>query len=197
MPSSGAVLSIMGPVIAAMIAGAIAFIVSVLTKENKTSEFRQAWIENLRNDVAELLSETNILSGMFEIDVVRGPGDRAEASRKFWRDHRSELAKITAAHNRIVLRLNAAEHLRLISKLQEVERSHFSSIKKNGELCDEVTAEVAIILKAEWERVKQGENTFRQIKRCAKWVFLVTSGLMLLVLVVWLLSLLFWSYICV
>ncbi|RRF16208.1 hypothetical protein [Klebsiella pneumoniae] len=43
------------PIIAAMIAGFIAFIGMIITKENKVSEFRQAWINEFREEVSYLI----------------------------------------------------------------------------------------------------------------------------------------------
>lgn len=44
-----------GPIIAAMIAGFIAFIGMIITKENKVSEFRQAWINDFREEISYLI----------------------------------------------------------------------------------------------------------------------------------------------
>jgi hypothetical protein len=63
MSASSSLLTVIGPVIAAIITGAIAFLASVLSKEQKTSEFRQAWIDALRNDLAELTSLALVFSG--------------------------------------------------------------------------------------------------------------------------------------
>ena len=46
-------------IIVAIIAGFVSFIGLVITKEQKVSEFRQVWIDALRNDVAELMSAVN------------------------------------------------------------------------------------------------------------------------------------------
>ena len=43
-----------GTICAALIAGLISFVVTVLAKDQKISEFRQAWIDALRSDAAEL-----------------------------------------------------------------------------------------------------------------------------------------------
>ena len=40
--------------ITAIAASATAFLIAVLTKEAKISDFRQAWIDQLRNDISEL-----------------------------------------------------------------------------------------------------------------------------------------------
>lgn|SRR6266446_644807 len=45
-----------GAVMAAIIAAGISFLVTVLAKEQKTSEFRQAWIDALRKDLSEFIA---------------------------------------------------------------------------------------------------------------------------------------------
>ena len=45
-----------GSIIAAAIAGLVVFVSTVLTKEQKTSEFRQAWIDELRKDISQFIS---------------------------------------------------------------------------------------------------------------------------------------------
>jgi len=55
---TSAFLPILGPIVAVVIAGAVAFLASVFSKAQKTSEFRQAWIDSLRNDLSELISIT-------------------------------------------------------------------------------------------------------------------------------------------
>lgn len=44
-----------GAIAAASIAGLLAFLSLIIAKENKTSEFRQAWIDSLRLDLSKLI----------------------------------------------------------------------------------------------------------------------------------------------
>ena len=48
-------------VVAALITALIAYINLTLSKEQKTSEFRQAWIDGLRNDLAAFFSSARAL----------------------------------------------------------------------------------------------------------------------------------------
>ena len=41
-----------GLIVAAIIAGAVAFVSLIISKEQSISEFRQQWIDELRKDVA-------------------------------------------------------------------------------------------------------------------------------------------------
>ncbi len=56
---------LLSAIAAAFIAGAVSFIVTVLSKEQKTSEFRQAWIDALREDLAIFASQIVILHDIF------------------------------------------------------------------------------------------------------------------------------------
>lgn len=51
-----------GAITAAIIAGAIAFVGMVVTKESKISDFRQEWINDLRTKIAELISIFDVIS---------------------------------------------------------------------------------------------------------------------------------------
>ena len=157
-------IPVIGPVLAAMIAGAIAFIVAVLTKENKTSEFRQAWIEALRNDVAEIVSEMNVLEGVISAHSDDEQSERRKKSHDFWKEYRKELAKIDAACSRVILRLNPKEHAALIEKLRSFENTSGCGMQESARLCTDLVNDFSIVLKTEWTRVKRGELTFRILK---------------------------------
>jgi hypothetical protein len=52
-----------GAVVSASIGGLLAFLGLVIAKENKTSEFRQAWIDSLRQDLAKMMASANAIRG--------------------------------------------------------------------------------------------------------------------------------------
>jgi hypothetical protein len=52
-----------GAIAAALIAGLLTFLGLIVAKENKTSEFRQAWIDSLRLDFAKLISNARAIRG--------------------------------------------------------------------------------------------------------------------------------------
>ncbi|WP_395600253.1 hypothetical protein [Pseudomonas sp. B19125] len=174
-------IPILGPVVAAALTAAIAFVVSVLAKENKTSEFRQAWIEGLRNDVAELLGDFNMLEIALDIYIGQSKTDVEQLSKvdKFFTDNRGEYAKLDALCNKVVLRLNPTEHVSLIEKMRVLEGSIGKGSKVSHTLCSELVNEFSIVLKSEWDRVKNGEPTFQMTKKVALrgFVSVVVGGL--------------------
>ncbi|QVM94146.1 hypothetical protein JYG36_13520 [Pseudomonas sp. SORT22] len=173
-------IPVIGPVVAALIAALITFVVTVLAKENKTSEFRQAWIESMRNDVSELLGEYNILEGVFDvtIDFSLEEAEVQNQVNEFWKSHQKEYAKIDLLCNRIVLRLNPKEHAALIEKLSKLESSIGDGHKKSAEMSRELVRDFALLFKMEWNRVKEGETVFRRMKYGAFLVFTVGGAIL-------------------
>lgn len=144
----------LGAVIAAVITSTLAFVGIMVGKDQKTSEFRQAWIEGLRTDVSEYLSA----AWSIWREVKHG-----DANKPMWervRDHATEEARLAT---RINLRLNFREQpskdlddkIKALTKsIQGWQATSFEDIKTAS---DEVEKATSIILKTEWERVKRGE----------------------------------------
>jgi hypothetical protein len=61
-----------GVVMAAIIAGGISFLVTVLSKDHKTSEFRQAWIDALRDDLSEFVANVDALTSLYRFKLNEG-----------------------------------------------------------------------------------------------------------------------------
>lgn len=159
---------------AAGIAATVSLVVSVLSKEQKTSEFRQQWIDALRIDVAEWLAEVALLyhlgSALEKLDSAAN--ERAIEQR--W----ANLVKARMLAARIELRLNPVEHSKMLLAINALRDTPISTdrllIEKRVLA---VTTESKVILKAEWDRVKHGEPGFIWTKRIA-------AGLVAIALVV-------------
>ncbi|MGZ5199391.1 MAG: hypothetical protein ACXWC4_06425 [Telluria sp.] len=155
-----------GPILAAIVGGIVVFVSAVLTKENKTSEFRQEWIDELRSDLAEFISgTTELLAG------ARAKG--GDEAKDFLFGNFAVVHKIELLEHRIVLRLNAKEHVKLINLVREFRLKilqAYSAADRDTRRMLEQTLTNAIldesqrILKEEWERVKKGERTFQFTK---------------------------------
>lgn len=168
-----------GAVLAAGIAAMTAFVAAVLTKENKTSEFRQAWIEAIRNDVAELLGEFNTLEMALQTEIANSidPVGRQRKADLFVAARQKDYAKMDLLCNRIVLRLHPVEHEDVINKIRNIEDAVGRGPLRSLELSRELTSEVSTVLKAEWKRVKQGEPEFTRLKKIVGWslIFVAVS----------------------
>jgi hypothetical protein len=170
-----------GTVLAALIAAAISLVGLLISKDQKTTEFRQAWIDRLRDDVAEFLSYHSLMS--FQIRL-KDPERKNEADfqRETFDSMRGEILKMERVHAAILLRLNPKEHSHIVSKLEEIKSFYGEEVILSSSLMqkheDELLAMFQKELKKEWSRVKSGEWAFRIAKYFA--IFLVCAGLYIL-----------------
>lgn len=145
-----------GVIVAAAITGTIAFIGMVVTKESKISEFRQAWIDSLREDVVSFIT-----SWRGYLDSKKDGTDLGDDGSKIKFEHSIEFRKCAY---RIKLRLNASqekrsEHERKLYLLMDEVLTN-QDIRTSEETIADVSLTTAEVLKEEWERVKSGEKNY-------------------------------------
>ena len=166
-----------GAISAAIIASFFSFLGLIISKEQKTSEFRQAWIDALRSEIAQLISSANAIHGAMV-------SHRFESSASAWSVVREDFVTINEATAKIRLRLNPNEDLSkaVLGKIEEIEgmlapgaSPDYSELNKREK---ELVSLASALLKDAWRRVKKGEATYR----AAKWGVLV--GMVVLVVVV-------------
>lgn len=140
------------------IGGLLAFLGLVVAKENKTSEFRQAWIDALRGDLSKLIARANAIRGVMAV----GFKDK-EALYKALEAHFVEINQVTTG---IRLRLNQDETackpiLAGINRLEKLMIEADSIDIAACRACEkEILAHARTFLKREWKRVRRGETTF-------------------------------------
>lgn len=157
-------------IIAALMAGAISFVNLTLTKEQKTSEFRQAWIDALREDLATFFATARAFARATQELHAFGKGSKDAVPLAFTEEKISELRyQIAETRYRIQLRLNPQEleHKELLRLMQAAIEGQQKMLAGTGDTAKTLQAvETAAayapqILKSEWKRVKQGELAFR------------------------------------
>lgn len=154
-----------GAIAAAVIAGLVSLIGLIISKEQKTSEFRQAWIDALRNEVSALTSHAMAIQGFQELQ-----GFPIEPPQDAWKIARAEYFGINQAVARIKLRLNQKEEpsraiLRTIDEVESVTNSAQPIQSANiNPVLRRLVEETNTVLKQEWERVKRGELIYRVAK---------------------------------
>jgi len=156
---------------AALIAGLISLLGLIVSKEQKTSEFRQAWIDSLRGDLSTYLTCINAAQ-----DAYRLIYNSDSAKLKAMQPHYLELNK--AIFN-ILLRLNPKEALSrdVLNCLGEFNKLSRDPNTLTLENIRPIQASMLVasqeLLKSEWKRVKAGELTFKVAKGLALLVVLV------------------------
>ena len=153
-------IPLVGAVVVAIIAGSISLAVTILSKDQKTSEFRQLWIDSLRNDVSKLAGVMYMILSFSSFVKKKG----ADHAYEFAVSSKEDFVEVNNLITRIRLRLNVKEHTHLLKLLQEIDDTVEYS-KEKGELqIKGVIDETQKILKTEWERVKRGERSFQILK---------------------------------
>jgi hypothetical protein len=152
-----------GAVGAAVIAGLVSMLGLIIGKEQKVSEFRQAWINDLRKCVVDYLVNINAICDMVRL---RKAGE-AEASATLLSHYKS----LNEASHGITLRINGDEKTAksLLASMKEFEGLAQKNESLTPEKIREVEADYIIaakeLLKFEWRRVKKGEPVFVWTKR--------------------------------
>lgn len=156
----------LGAVIAAFIAATISLLGLIISKEQKTSEFRQAWIDALRAEIAAVVAHACAIHG----DAAANFGSAA----KTWEVARADFVAINQATAAIRLRLNSSEpeSQAIIKSIDSLE-AHLSPGVLDAAVINGIEKQLVVdaqaLLKKEWLRVRSGEPVFR----AAKWGFLL------------------------
>ena len=153
------------PVVGAAIGGGVAFLAAVFTKETKTSEFRQQWIDGLRNDISEFLAHATAIATF--LDAKRHHKDTDIQEKLYSKD--DEFATFQTCRRRIILRLNPKEHAEFAKEIDGLGSLSPIDLSKDGVNCraDKITLLATDILKSEWKRVAKGEPIFRYTTRAS------------------------------
>lgn len=144
-------------------AGIISLLGLIIAKEQKVSDFRQAWIDALRSEITSYLTQMNAIADLLEVSY-QGHEDKLKALS-------APYQRLNEAHFMITLRLNPKEKrsqdlLELMAEFQQCiseERNPnaFSNFKRIEQLFLSTAKD---LLKSEWGRVKRGEPTFQFAK---------------------------------
>lgn len=178
-------------VVAAFITSVISFVNLTLSKEQKTSEFRQAWIDGLRGDLATFFSSTRALCRTMQEARSERSSDEDVQQFRFGREKIGDMRLAVAdAFYRVKLRLNKneSEHKELLRLLEAATKiQNKINIERGNDYTEALDAiERASdysqdVLKSEWERVKKGEKSFQVAKNTFMAVIMI--GLVIIIMV--------------
>jgi hypothetical protein len=167
-----------GLVIAAVIAGYVAFFSLIISKEQTVSEFRQRWIDALREDIAAVVSH---------VAGVQGTTIVEKDNPELWRRVKEDFLEFHEVVARIKLRLNPDEArkkekgptaavLKALDDLDATFSSPVPELLRLQGILETLITNSQKILKENWKRVRSGETIFR----ITKWL---TLGLTILVVI--------------
>ncbi|WP_372943251.1 hypothetical protein [Shewanella sp.] len=168
--------NIIVPIVVAFIGFLVAVTTAVIAKEQKVSEFRQAWIDSLRNESSELIGIAYSLTVQMEKikSIKKDKKNNKEILHGDLNDAyllRLELyIKLRSLSSKIILRLNIDEHEELIKSLNDLNSIHLEDIDPEVQFLqlNNLKSLLQPILKSEWEKVKKGEFIFRFMQNTGK-----------------------------
>lgn len=157
---------LLGAMFAALVAGFFAFMNLVALKENKVSEFRQDWINSLRDSISCYVSSLTYLSTLY----MHHGEKNVDKKDKFdmTRDIEEIYLKVNESYNDIVFRINEKS-----KKGKRVNNEFLTALRKTREYynksqfteariaCHDLRDKAKPLLKFEWKRVKNGELNYR------------------------------------
>ncbi|WP_026972311.1 hypothetical protein [Aliagarivorans marinus] len=152
----------------AFIAGMCSFIGLVITKEHKVSEFRQLWIDRVRDDISDLMAGINKLGFSWDIKSHSETVNN-ELLKDFVKENLETFNEIDVAISRIKLSLNPdkdADLIDVLNKLTEASNPP-TDLKAMETSIDSIEELSHQMFKVEWERVKKGEWFYRCTKYLA------------------------------
>ena len=136
------------PLETALIAAVISLLGLVISKEAKVSDFRQKWIDDLRNDLSILIANS------LHIGTVSATSSVCE-----------ELVKCNEVAARIRLRLNPHKtmHMDVLSAIISLSAAtrRMSGAGTVQDCSTLLTDASIVLLRHEWKRVKAGEAIYR------------------------------------
>lgn len=159
---------LLGAMFAALVAGFFAFMNLVALKENKVSEFRQDWINSLRESISCYVSSLTYLSTLY----MHHSEKKVDKKDKFdmARDIEEIYLKVNESYNDIIFRINEDEKSK---KGKRVNNEFLTALRKTREhynknefaeariACHDLRDKAKPLLKFEWKRVKNGELNYR------------------------------------
>jgi hypothetical protein len=151
-----------GAVGAAILAGLISLLSLIISKEQKTSEFRQAWIDALRAELTAYLTQLNSISDALQADW-ESDSARIKAVAPMY-------GAINTANFGISLRLNPEERdaqgiLQCMKSFEVIAGDPALLSSENiAPIEHDFLNYAKSLLKHEWKRVKDGELAFRVTK---------------------------------
>lgn len=177
-------ITVLGVMFAAIIGGFFSLMSLVSSKEHKVSEFRQNWIDSLRESISSYIASLYYLSTLYKHYVEQNPDkkDRFEMTKGVEETY----SQVNKMYNDIIFRINDNEKKSDLKKLNDdflvaleesrdlFNKNEFNEVKVS---CNKVRTHAKPLLKNEWERVKSGEPAYRYSKHFA--ITILTVGIVI------------------
>lgn len=159
-------IPLLAAVSAALIAGYFSFVTLINSKEQKTSEFRQNWIDSLRQEIAEFTSSVYFVKFYYQQGAKNTDAEFIKGLEQIHNKYASACAailiRVNAAEKNKRLKVINDEFLRALSDVQNFVNAAQYNEAATG--CAVIIDKAKPLLKEEWRRVKAGELSYQVFK---------------------------------
>ena len=176
-------ITVVGLLFAALIAARASYVGLLISKESTVSQFRQAWVDALREDIAELVGRYSTYSHAGTMaPAERSELDLATATVKArirmrmnpWKKEEHEPLRVALEGlNEAAIGMTCPPTLSSKAYNQHLEQNLPVLLRAH----ENVIATSQELLKSEWERVKAGEPIYQQSQVYFKWVSTLITGI--------------------
>ena len=164
-------ITMLGVMFAAIIGGFFSLMNLVSSKEQKVSEFRQNWIDSLRESISSYIASLYYLSTLYKhyVEQHSDKKNRFEMTKGVEETY----SQVNKMYNDIIFRINDNETKPELKKLNDdflialeesrdlFNKNEFKEVKVS---CNKIRTHAKPLLKNEWKRVKSGEPAYRYSK---------------------------------
>lgn len=188
--TAASVVPALATLAAAFVAGGIARSNLIVSKEAKISEFRQAWVGELRENLSTLFSAVRLLARAVQEARTKQNGNETDSKFRFSQEKIEEVRHSSAElRYRIGLLLdNREESHSELQRLLDVMLTTLQAYITGGtdadidmvfDALERANKLGTVVVAQEWEMVRLGEPEYRNAVRGANSVLLVAGVLML------------------
>jgi hypothetical protein len=177
-----------GVIVAGLLAGFFSFLNLVSAKENKISEFRLAWLDGLREEIAEYTSSVRELVRVADSNIYTSQESEVKTQQELWRERHKETrdayTSVVSSLSKIQMRLNpkhisdnpdGAEAKLMRNILHTRQLFNDRRYKEAATFSDDIREAATPLLKSTWDLVKNGEQGYQRIRNTASHVMLYGS----------------------
>jgi hypothetical protein len=149
-------------IVITVIAAIVSFIGLIIAKDNKISEFRQAWINDFRSDVSSLMG---CVSNISSSRILSLNSESNNKTQTFLEDNQVLFNQMHQLSYKLKFMLNPEKDIKLITAVNDIESMIMHPDKLDDlNLYKSHTESLYLLshitLKKEWERVKKGEVVY-------------------------------------
>lgn len=157
-----AIVAASATILVALISSLVSLLSLIISKEQKISDFRQAWIDALRQDTATLLANAKIICASLMVSPM---------NPEKWATLKDNVLALNELSAKIKLRLNTREEEhKAVQKTLEAHDAEFAlgltvpNAANVVEIEKNLVAQTQIVLKQAWNTVRDGETTYKVAK---------------------------------